>query len=114
MMATAASVPALEWHAGQDHGAILRHNRALTAELAAAADDLGLTLLTPRPETERGGSIMLHIPRDLRAEDVLTALRAQDIYADSRGQSLRLSPGVMTSSAATQHLIGLLAGVLQA
>lgn len=114
MMATAASVPALEWHAGQDHDAILRHNRALTAELAAAADNLGLTLLTPRPETERGGSIMLHIPRDLRAEDVLTALRAQNIYADSRGQSLRLSPGVMTSSAATQHLIGLLADVLQA
>ena len=113
MMAAAASVPALEWHAGLDHAVIIRHNRSLTAELISAADDLDLTLLTPRGEAERGGSIMLHIPPRFRPEDILTALRAQDIHADARGQTLRLSPGVMTNSAATQRLIGLLADVLR-
>ncbi len=109
MMAAAATVPALEWHAAQDHAALLRHTRVLTADLIKAADDLDLYLVTPRPEAERGGSVMIQIPKGLRAEDILASLRAEDIHADSRGQILRLSPGVMTSHAATQRLIGMLA-----
>ena len=111
MMAAAASVPALEWHAGLDHGAALNHNRSLTKLLIKAADDLGLGLLTPRREDDRGGSIMLQIPPDVRPDDLLARLRASHIHADSRGQALRLSPGVMTSAEATQRLTAMLAGL---
>ncbi len=114
MMAAAASVPALEWHAEQDHTAILGHNRTLCAELVRTADDFALGLLTPRSEAERGGSIMLQIPLDVRPDTVLAALRAAGIYSDCRGQTLRFSPGVMTSAEVTQRLIGMLPSLLSA
>ena len=47
-VAAIASLPALEWHAGQDQQEFVRHNRALTAQLIAAMDDLGLALITPK------------------------------------------------------------------
>lgn len=109
MMAAAASVPALEWHAGQDHAALLRHNRDLSAGLLRAADERSFALLSPRADEERGGSIMLEMPGHLQPDDVLSALRSQGLFADCRGRTLRLSPGAMTSAAATQSLIGVLA-----
>jgi selenocysteine lyase/cysteine desulfurase len=112
MMAAAASVPALEWHAAQDHAALLRHNRALTAELISGADRIGLKLLTPRPERERGGSVMMQIPHNLRSDDAVNALRGENIFADTRGQTLRFSPGVMTSAEATARLIDLMPRLL--
>jgi kynureninase len=104
-MAALASLPALDWHATQDQAQILAHNRRITARLIEAADDLNLPLLTPRPEEERGGSIMLRLPDHLKAADVVTNLRAQGITTDARGQTLRLSPGIMTTDAGTDRLI---------
>lgn len=112
VMSAIASLPALDWHAGQDHRQILAHNRRLTARLIAAADDLGLPLLTPRAEDKRGGSVMVKLPDRLQAASVVTALRAQGITTDARGQTLRLSPGIMTTDAGTDRLIAALKALL--
>jgi kynureninase len=110
-MAAAASLSALDWHAGQDGAAMVAHNRALTARLIAAADDLGLALVTPRAEARRGGSVMLRLPDAARAQNVLSGLRARGLYADTRGALLRLSPGVITTDRATRVLIEALGGL---
>lgn len=112
-MAALASLPALDWHAGQDQAAILAHNRDLTALLIQGADTLGLRLLTPRPAAKRGGSVMLRMPDRVAAADVVGRLRVQGITADARGQTLRLSPGIMTSAAGCTRLMEALAQVLR-
>ncbi|MBI1170844.1 aminotransferase class V-fold PLP-dependent enzyme [bacterium] len=112
-MAALASLPALDWHAAQDQAAILAHNRALTARLIEAADDMGLALLTPRAEEKRGGSVMLRLPDHLTAPEVVSALRAQGITTDARGQTLRLSPGIMTTGAGTDRLLAALRALLR-
>lgn len=112
VMSAIASLPALDWHAAQDHGHILAHNRHLTARLIAAADDLGLPLLTPRPEERRGGSVMVKLPDRLSAPETVTTLRAQGITTDARGQTLRLSPGIMTTDAGTDRLLAALKTLL--
>lgn len=110
-MAAIASLPALDWHAAQDHGAILAHNRALTARIIAGADAAGLPLLTPRPEAERGGSVMLRLPDRHPGAEAVASLRAQGITADHRGQTLRLSPGILTTAAGTEALVTALASL---
>ncbi len=110
-MAALASLPALDWHAGQDHAGILAQNRRLTAGLIEMADALGLPVLTPRPEARRGGSVMLRLPDSRPAPQVLAALREAGVTADTRGQTLRLSPGILTTEAGLDllvHHLGLL------
>ncbi|MCC0044843.1 MAG: aminotransferase class V-fold PLP-dependent enzyme [Brucellaceae bacterium] len=109
IVSAAATLPALRWHAGLDKADVLARNRELTGKLIAAADELRLGLVTPRDEKERGGSVMLKLASADAALQMLSRLREQDLYADSRGPVLRLSPGVMTSSQATDELISMLA-----
>jgi selenocysteine lyase/cysteine desulfurase len=111
-MAAIASLPALDWHADQDHAAILAHNRALTDRLFAMADRLDLTPVTPRQEAKRGGSVMVHLPDTSPAAQVIAGLRAQGVMADHRSQTLRLSPGVLTTAEGCDRLEAALAEVL--
>lgn len=111
-MAALASLPAMEWHAAQDKAMILEHNRALTEGLFNMAERLNLTALTPRDASRRGGSVMLRLPERTPAADVLARLGDAGISADHRSQTLRLSPGVMTSSAGVDHLEDVLARAL--
>jgi kynureninase len=104
-MAAVASLPALNWHAAQDQTALLAHNRALTAQLIEAADDLNLPLITPRSPDKRGGSIMLRLSETHSAAELVNTLRTKGIHTDARGQTLRLSPGIQTTSAGTETLI---------
>ena len=104
-MAAAASLPALDWHARQDRAALLAHNRALTARIIEAAEDAGLPLVTPRPETARGGSVMLRLADPATAQRQLQTLREADLHADVRGATLRLSPGFVTTADGTDRLI---------
>ena len=113
-MAALASLPALDWHAGQDQAALLAHNRRLTARLIAAADELALPLLTPRDADKRGGSVMLRLPDSHPAAGVVAALRAQGITTDARSQTLRLSPGNITTMAGVETLVAALTGLLRA
>jgi kynureninase len=104
-VAALASLPALDWHAGQDKVALLNHNRQLTARLIEMADELELDLVTPRNPDARGGSIMLRLPETLPAPEVLATLRKNGIYADNRSQTLRFSPGFMTTVEGTERLV---------
>jgi kynureninase len=111
-MAALASLPALDWHAAQDHAAILSHNRRLTAQLIDMADALHLPVLTPRPAAKRGGSVMVKLPDSHPAAEVVAALRAHSITTDSRSQTLRLSPGIVTTEAGVGRLHAALAKLL--
>ena len=104
-MAALASLPALDWHAVQDGTALLAHNRALSARIITAMDEFGLTLVSPRDPDKRGGSVMVRLPERLPAGGVVEALRGQGIVTDARGQTLRLSPGIVTSVAGTERLV---------
>lgn len=112
VIAALASLPAMDWHAGQNIGDLLAHNRAISAQLIAAADALNLPLLSPRDPAKRGGSVMLRLPDHLPAPGIVAALRAQSITTDARGQTLRLSPGIMTTDAGTDRLIQALKALL--
>jgi selenocysteine lyase/cysteine desulfurase len=105
IVAALASLPALDWHAAQDHAALLAHNRRLTDRLIEAADSLGLPLATPREEGRRGGSVMLRLPDARPAVQVVASLREGGITTDARGQTLRLSPGVTTTDEGVERLI---------
>ncbi len=113
VMAAIASLPALDWHARQNPLALLAHNRHLTTRLIEGADELRLPLLTPREEARRGGSVMLRLPEDRPAAGVVASLRAIGITTDHRSQTLRLSPGVLTTAAGVDRLIAELARLLR-
>ena len=113
-MAALASLPAMDWHAAQDHGALLAHNRRLTALLFQMADDLALPPVTPRGEAKRGGSVMLRLPGSHPAPVVVAALRGQGITTDNRSQTLRLSPGIITTETGVARLHRALAEILTA
>jgi selenocysteine lyase/cysteine desulfurase len=112
-MAALASLPAMDWHAAQDHAALLAHNRALTERVFAIADALGLHPLTPREADRRGGSVMLDLPAAWPGARVVDRLRQGGITADHRGQTLRLSPGIVTTAAGCDRLAEVLADALR-
>jgi selenocysteine lyase/cysteine desulfurase len=113
IMAAAATLPALDWHARQDPAALLAHNRRLSAALQDGLTDLALPLASPRDAAARGGSVMALLPESSPAPQVVAALRAAGIAADTRGQLLRLSPGVMTGEAGVDDLLAVLARSLR-
>ncbi|MCK7611041.1 aminotransferase class V-fold PLP-dependent enzyme [Roseibium sediminicola] len=108
ILPAAATVPALTWHANADTDAILAHNRRLSDILIGGVDKLGLKLLTPRTEKERGGSLMIALSSTEEAGKVLNDLRDVGISADTRGATLRLSPGVQTTEDATREVLEVL------
>ena len=108
ILACVGTLPALQWHAAQDAKTLLSHNRALSAQILAAAASLGLSPVSPVHDGRRGGSTMLRLPAD-KSATVLAALRAESIYADCRDSTLRLSPGNMTTTAGVERLIDILA-----
>jgi kynureninase len=105
VMAAVASLPAMDWHAGLDHAGLLAHNRRLTERLIAGVQAMGLRLQTPVPEGQRGGSVMLRLPDARPAPAVVAHLRARDVWTDARGQTLRLSPGVMTTDTGVERAL---------
>ncbi len=108
-LACVGTLPALAWYARQDAGNLLAHNRKLAAPILAAAAELGLRIVSPREDGRRGGSIMLALPSG-RKQRVLDELRGSHVYADCRGDTLRLSPGNMTTAAGVDRLTKVLAG----
>ncbi|MGJ8527378.1 aminotransferase class V-fold PLP-dependent enzyme [Maritalea sp.] len=109
ILSAAATVPALKWHAALDKVELLKHNRSLSQKILDAIKDTGLKLVSPSDAKNRGGSVMVQFQTVERVQSFLTTMREADLYADCRGATLRLSPGVMTSVAATDQLAALLA-----
>ena len=97
ILASVGSLPGLEWVSRTGVPAIQAHNRHLTSQIVARAQENGWTIASPVQDSERGGSVMLTLPESLDARAVVTALRSQKLYCDARGKTLRLSPGAVTS-----------------
>ncbi len=97
-VAAIASLPALRWHAGQDHSALAARNRRLVDKIIARADALDLPLHSPREASMRGGSVMLRFPDKPEASAVVGALGVEGYSVDFRGPLVRLSPGNMTAA----------------
>jgi kynureninase len=113
VVACAGTLPALQWHAEQDGRALLAHNRELMKQIIAGADELGLGLVSPRDEARRGGSVMINVPASVDPATVVNSLRAAGVYADCRGATLRLSPGVVTTEGGVERLLGELRRLLK-
>ncbi|WP_137701487.1 aminotransferase class V-fold PLP-dependent enzyme [Marimonas lutisalis] len=103
-MPAIASLPALRWHAAQDHAAIAARNRKLTGRIIACADALGLPLNSPRDPDRRGGSVMLRLADIAQAKALTETLAGHGYAVDFRGPILRLSPGVVTGEEAIDTL----------
>lgn len=102
VLACVGSVPALRWHAGQ--GGLLAQNRVLTGAVIEGAEELGLSIATPRDEARRGGSVMLELPMEVDPVAVVDGLRARQVHVDARGRVLRVSPGAVTEMRHVERL----------
>ena len=112
ILPAAATVPALKWHAGTDRASLLHHNRLLCDILIDGVDALGVGLLSPREREDRGGSLMLDLASAEAASKTLADLNGAGYSADTRGASLRLSPGIQTTEDATRVLLDVFAWAL--
>jgi kynureninase len=105
ILAQAACLPALEWHARQDPIDLLAHNRRLVETITDGAAALGLDIVSPRRADERGGSLMLKLPSPCDPAALLSKLRERAVFADCRGSTLRLSPGNLTTDDGVARLL---------
>jgi selenocysteine lyase/cysteine desulfurase len=99
-----ASVPGLEWHASVGAGPLRAHNLDLCRQLIDIADRHRLRLVSPRDDTERGGTIVVEVPATIAPAELQQRLEAEGLYCDTRGSRLRWSPGHVTTAAALEHL----------
>ena len=112
VMAAVASLAALDWHAGLDHVALVADNRRLTGRLIDGVQALGLPMQTPEPEPQRGGSVMVRLADSHPAPAVVAHLRGRGVWTDARGQTLRMSPGVMTTADGVERALEALGAAL--
>jgi kynureninase len=112
ILAYAACLPALDWHAGQDLAVLGAHNLRLVDALIHGCGAAGLQLVSPGRAEERGGSVMFRLPASANAVAVVAALRGQDVFSDVRGSTLRLSPGNLTTPIGVERLLGALRAAL--
>jgi selenocysteine lyase/cysteine desulfurase len=102
----AACLPALDWHARQDRAQLQAHNRRLAEAAIEGCLGLGLALVSPRNADERGGSVMFRLPAGSDPGAIVAGLRAQNVFTDSRGTTLRVSPGNVTNDTGLERLLG--------
>lgn len=112
-VAAIASLPALRWHAGQDHAEMAAWNRRLVDKIIGRADALDLPLHSPRDADKRGGSVMLRFPNKPEAAAVVGALGVEGYSVDFRGPLLRLSPGNMTAKETIDTVFDIAAEVIE-
>jgi selenocysteine lyase/cysteine desulfurase len=111
ILACAACLPALEWHAQQNLADLQAHNRHLVEPLLEGCARLGLELASPQAAEERGGSVMFRLPGSDPAA-VVAGLREQHLFADCRGATLRMSPGNVTTTEGVDRLLRALRAML--
>jgi len=101
----AACLPALEWHARQDRAQLLAHNRRMAEAVIEGCLGLALKLVSPRNADERGGSVMFRLPAGADPAAIVARLRARNVFTDSRGTTLRVSPGNVSNDAGVERLL---------
>lgn len=113
-LAAVASVPALKWHAAQDHAQMMEENRQMAQRIIARADALGVALHSPRDAQARGGTVILRLGDAGQAEAMVKSLGVAGYSVDFRGPLLRLSPGTVTRPEAVEGLFDALGDALKA
>jgi kynureninase len=108
VMACAATVPALDWHAAQNKAAIRAHNLELCAALQDGALACGFRPASPRDPNARGGSIMVQLESADAVQTMIASLAAANVQADGRGRVLRLSPGVLTTHTGIERALAVM------
>lgn len=103
-----ASAPGLAWRLSPAAAGMREHNLALATRLIALCDEKGYVLRSPRNDSERGGSVMADLPAHVDPRALEAKLAAHGVLVDTRGQTIRLSPGVLTQSAVIDNLSALL------
>jgi len=98
------TVSALDWILDGGMQASRAVNLSCTKKILQMIDELKLTLVSPAEETGRGASVMIKLPARVSASDSLTSLKIEGIFADSRGDVLRLSAGILTSEGSVSSL----------
>ena len=94
------TLPGLEWVSREGIGKIAAHNRELCHRLIDIADAHDLQLASPRADAERGGSVMIVMPSEAKAEGARRMLLSLGFVCDIRGNRMRWSPGAVTSAEA--------------
>ncbi|MET3519633.1 aminotransferase class V-fold PLP-dependent enzyme [Mesorhizobium abyssinicae] len=105
ILASVASLPGLQWVEETGIDAIRAQNAAHVGRIIDAAMSNGWTIRSPLDAEKRGGSVMIGLPQGVEAAKLVATLRDEQLYCDARGTTLRLSPGMVTTSAAVDALI---------
>ena len=105
ILACAACLPALDWHAQQNAAELLAHNHRLIEAVMEGCVGLGLELVSPSAREERGGSVMFRLRPGADPAAIVGRLREQEVFADCRGTTLRVSPGNVTTPEGVERLL---------
>jgi selenocysteine lyase/cysteine desulfurase len=92
---------------------IRERNQELTRAIIQAADRVGMELLSPRTDSQRGGLVRVRVPGGREAaERVLHTLFDRNVVLDKRGDALRISPHFFNTEADIDRCFTELHGVL--
>ncbi|CAB3797783.1 Kynureninase [Paraburkholderia caffeinitolerans] len=103
-----ASGPGLAWRLSPDAIGMREHNLALSHRLIALADAKGYAVRSPRDDAQRGGSVMADLPAHVDPHELEAMLAKHGVLVDTRGSTVRMSPGTLTTHAVLDTLSALL------
>ncbi|MHA6687526.1 aminotransferase class V-fold PLP-dependent enzyme [Mesorhizobium sp. A556] len=105
ILASIASLPGLDWVMQTGIDTIAARNVAMSEKIIGHALENGWAVRSPLNAAQRGGSVMLTLPAGIDPVAVVARLRAEQLYCDARGSTLRLSPGPVTDDASIDALL---------
>ncbi|RKE39478.1 selenocysteine lyase/cysteine desulfurase [Paraburkholderia sp. BL23I1N1] len=103
-----ASAPGLAWRLSPAAAGLRAHNLTLSHRLIEMIDAKGYRLRSPRDDAQRAGSVMADLPARIDPRELEVRLARHGILVDTRGTTVRMSPGVLTTAEALDELSALL------
>lgn len=104
ILASVASLPGLQYVQTTGIDALRDHNLRLSGQIIRHAQEAGWQVLSPIDAEQRGGSVMIRLDDKKDARSIVGQLHSRGLYCDARGQTLRFSPGNVTTEADTTTL----------
>jgi selenocysteine lyase/cysteine desulfurase len=99
-----ASEPGLLYLRENGIASVRRHNLALSRILMEIADSHDLKVMSPRSDSERGGTVVIRVPDAIAPADLVQRLGESGLHCDVRGNRMRWSPGLITKLTALHEL----------